>query len=531
MAEQPAIRRVFTPSIVGFVLCVTVFACFAAYVCTRPMVDLLGFLSDDGFYYLQIARHIAAGDGSTFDGINPTNGYQPLWMLVSVLLAKIFTGKYALVRATLAAEFAFHLLSSYLLVRLLIRPLGCDWAFLAGQLWLVNPFPIYLASSLVEAPIYFCALLFAMDCFLSTVREIRAGAISTKSALFLGLSLALCILARTDAIFFVVMALLVLLVEARRGGIKPDVRLGKLAGLSVMILIVLAPWCAYNLATVHTLTLDSGAMKSLWANASNADLSFGQRVFKGFSFLWSKWLTFASVVAVKGKFAEMPWLPAVYIAIVGAAMWRVRESLKDSELTPLTLWLAATCIITGLVYGTLISDVQRWHYPQPALIMFVVALIWIVRALQSMKIHRGIGLPLAISALVVGMPWLGIINLQSPYPWQRDVYRSQPIFERSIPGTARIGCLNAGIPAYFSDRTIIDLDGLVNHTAVAYWRNRRFDELLQNQQIGYICDEEWSLSRAMSFTPRTFRLLPVQQQPLRGWPTGARYLWRVVWFK
>ncbi|MGZ4716132.1 MAG: hypothetical protein ACXWCB_05465, partial [Acidimicrobiales bacterium] len=39
---------------------------------------------DDAFYYFGIARNVAHGHGSTFDGIDPTNGYHPLWMLVAV---------------------------------------------------------------------------------------------------------------------------------------------------------------------------------------------------------------------------------------------------------------------------------------------------------------------------------------------------------------------------------------------------------------------------------------------------------------
>ncbi len=38
------------------------------------------FVQDDSYFYLQIADHIVAGDGSTFHGITPTNGYHPLWM-------------------------------------------------------------------------------------------------------------------------------------------------------------------------------------------------------------------------------------------------------------------------------------------------------------------------------------------------------------------------------------------------------------------------------------------------------------------
>jgi len=47
-------------------------------------------LPDDAYYYLVIARNIAAGAGSTFDRLEPTNGYQPLWMCVLVPLLRLW---------------------------------------------------------------------------------------------------------------------------------------------------------------------------------------------------------------------------------------------------------------------------------------------------------------------------------------------------------------------------------------------------------------------------------------------------------
>ena len=47
--------------------------------------------NDDSFYYFQIARNLAAGQFSTFDGgITRTNGYHPLWML---LLTPFYWGR------------------------------------------------------------------------------------------------------------------------------------------------------------------------------------------------------------------------------------------------------------------------------------------------------------------------------------------------------------------------------------------------------------------------------------------------------
>src|SRR5687768_648390 len=42
------------------------------------------FTRDDAYYYFKVAQNIAEGHGSTFDGINPTNGYHPLWALICI---------------------------------------------------------------------------------------------------------------------------------------------------------------------------------------------------------------------------------------------------------------------------------------------------------------------------------------------------------------------------------------------------------------------------------------------------------------
>jgi len=42
------------------------------------------FTRDDAYYYFKVAQNITEGHGSTFDGIDVTNGYHPLWMLVCI---------------------------------------------------------------------------------------------------------------------------------------------------------------------------------------------------------------------------------------------------------------------------------------------------------------------------------------------------------------------------------------------------------------------------------------------------------------
>ena len=84
---------------------------FVALCCVLILllsIDTLTFLvSDDAYYYLNVARNIVRGAGSTFDGMNPTNGYHPLWMLCLLPVYWLFgnSGDTAL-RATLLLQAA-----------------------------------------------------------------------------------------------------------------------------------------------------------------------------------------------------------------------------------------------------------------------------------------------------------------------------------------------------------------------------------------------------------------------------------------
>src|SRR4030067_294918 len=56
-------------------------------------------LEDDSFYYLQPAWDFAARRFFTFDGENPTYGFQPLWMLALTFQAAFVPDKIAFLRA------------------------------------------------------------------------------------------------------------------------------------------------------------------------------------------------------------------------------------------------------------------------------------------------------------------------------------------------------------------------------------------------------------------------------------------------
>jgi len=77
----------------------------------------LSLFEDDFYYYVLIAKNIAFNGQSTFDSFTQTNGYHPLWLLVTTLIAFLFQGVespffivVALI-ACLSSVMSFHLLS------------------------------------------------------------------------------------------------------------------------------------------------------------------------------------------------------------------------------------------------------------------------------------------------------------------------------------------------------------------------------------------------------------------------------------
>ncbi|HEY2882771.1 MAG TPA: hypothetical protein VGJ15_10065, partial [Pirellulales bacterium] len=52
-------------------------------------VSIYTLTVDDSYYYLKTAANAQAGYGFSFDRINPTNGFHPLWMGLLVPLAQV----------------------------------------------------------------------------------------------------------------------------------------------------------------------------------------------------------------------------------------------------------------------------------------------------------------------------------------------------------------------------------------------------------------------------------------------------------
>ncbi len=174
------------------------------YIASRPANSLMNwYSSDDGFYYFKVAANINSGLGVTFDGINPTNGFQPLWMLVCLPVFALARFDLILPLRVLVMVSALLNAGTGILIFRLLRRLISSWtAASVAVAWVFLPsIHAVVVQNGMESAIsaFFLALL------LTLVVHQREERLVFWKVVPIGVVGGLAILARLDNIFVVML--------------------------------------------------------------------------------------------------------------------------------------------------------------------------------------------------------------------------------------------------------------------------------------------------------------------------------------
>ena len=106
------------------------------------------FTRDDAYYYFKVAQNITEGHGSTFDGVSPTNGYHPLWMLVNIPIFALARFDLILpLRLLLLLQGGLSAATAVLIYRLVKGVLSRPLAVLASAWW---AFDLYIHATMYQ---------------------------------------------------------------------------------------------------------------------------------------------------------------------------------------------------------------------------------------------------------------------------------------------------------------------------------------------------------------------------------------------
>ena len=174
-----------------------------------------GALYDDSFYCFQIARNIAEGHGSTFDGVHATNGYQPLWVAALVPLYWVSGDNDTLpIHLALILSAMLNVFAGWVLYRLVARYVSWGAGIFALVLWGFGPAIVRQSINGLETSLAIATLALALEYYLTVFRV--AVSPTRRQMLTLGALLGLAILARVDALLFAGMLMLDVLWGRRR---------------------------------------------------------------------------------------------------------------------------------------------------------------------------------------------------------------------------------------------------------------------------------------------------------------------------
>jgi hypothetical protein len=162
---------------------------------------------DDTYYSLLIAKNIADGKGP-LSGENFTNGFQPLYVFLSVPIYWITSDLDFGLKLALALLMIFDCLSLFFLLKIIRNSTHSDFPqYLTGFLWIFNYYIISTSLNGLETMIAFFFLLMTYYYYLKVQKEKR----SLRNYLILGMFSGFALFSRVDSglfLFFIYSSIL-----------------------------------------------------------------------------------------------------------------------------------------------------------------------------------------------------------------------------------------------------------------------------------------------------------------------------------
>jgi hypothetical protein len=166
------------------------------------------FTRDDAYYYFKVAQNISEGHGSSFDGINSTNGYHPLWMLVCIPIFALARFDVILpLRVLVIVLSLLNAATAILIFRLLSMILSPPAAVLASAYWAFSPHLQHIVYALgLEAGIGAFFVVTLVVAIFRLDKDPPVGGVSARQIAWVGALALLAVLSRLDLIFLALLA-------------------------------------------------------------------------------------------------------------------------------------------------------------------------------------------------------------------------------------------------------------------------------------------------------------------------------------
>ncbi len=477
------------------------------FCATRSLDTLLTqFLPDDAFYYFRIARNSIQGFGSTFDGINFTNGYHPLWMTILLPIFSWFSEggvhDVAPVTAALIVGVLLDIGTVIILYRLVTRITKSAWiqAFVAA-IWLFNPFILFEIINGLETSLSLFLISAFILCVVIISERTNHALPAARWYIIASVVGGFMMLARLDNVFYFAAFLGWIVVRSydKEKGIRKSLSslriYKKLAACIVIAGVVVSPWFIWNYQQSGML-FTSASVTSTVVNHGLIEQdhgpSFTQKIK---AVVYSTDLQLRNVLKQTGA-------PEFFLIFLGFALAFFSLTYRETlwlRIYRIDSWPVIAFLFLGWIVNFIANASIRWAARSWYFVAFEIFLVLFIafilenakNIIPYRKVCACIVIAIVAYSFVVG--WSK--DLRDRNSAQREMYAmsqwmndSIPVIQAKTGQKTVIGVFNAGIQGYFSKHTVINLDGLVNNKASQAMLSKNLWAYIKGAGVSHIAD-------------------------------------------
>ena len=460
-----------------------------------PVSDAVSqFVVEDTGYYLSAARHVVNGTGVTLDGRNPTNGFHPLWLVILCAEAWLADGSsewlFHLALTTCAVMFAATVVVIYRDVRTGMAP------------WLAAPVAALMLWNYRLASVALGGLETALAGF-ATVATISYLArspepLALSSAAGLGALLGIAALSRMDALL---LAAIVIAWVGARSLPSTFAKTTTIVTTTIAVMLVaLIPWFVFSQRAVHAWLPRSGEAIRHFTTPPFAPPWTAPRLAVAVrQTLIGPAGDIANVFGIwplvnAGRMTRLGGFVALVVEAAALAVlaWQARHDRLVRRLSWIPLYAAAM----ALYYTQFTSNHLRYLY-SPVLSMFyfscAVIAAWAGERVPTRVSASAVSVLAAVALTVT--TFAGVAAFRNHVGTAASPLGQQALLDdlsgwlaaRTEP-SAQVGSFNAGMMSFFSGRTTVNLDGVMNDNALEALRSGTLCDYVDAQTLNYLAD-------------------------------------------
>ncbi len=437
-----------------------------------------GFVCDDAYYFTQWARHVARGNGPSFDGFEFTDGVRPIWALSLVPIYALVEDGPLAVRLAGVWGALVQALAFALLARALARALRPGAAVLAGVLGMLVPTFGGLGAGVMDWPMNLLLMVALVVCAAAVAK--RTGA--TWPAFGLGVLGALNLLQRPETLPLVA-GIGVLL--AREWGTRAGA--GRAWGwLLVGGAAVLVPFAAASFALFGAFGSVAGGLKTrlafeLWSPAVAAEAFAVVLAQSPGDLLFDLGVPDAWTARGSGPWVGLAWTAGLAALALLLARSRAGEGngaaggAASGDARRVRLFVIWPLLLYGLVHSATLANLLfpflaygRWYFGPQDLALVVLFALGAHGLLRRSPAPAARALAAGVlAALVAAQARQGIGPPGTPIEGHRVLLEAAEWLATEVSRDTRVGAHNAGVLAYYAVQPVTNLDGLMNTHAFA----------------------------------------------------------------